>query len=431
MRTKLAGLMVTLLATLASAQQPARAPQPPARTTGQTPPRTGAGALPPLVYICPMPEDSEVIEDKPGKCPKCRMALVAVRLDSKFWCPIHQTVVVRDQAGKCPRDGRDLVPVTLSESWSCADKPDTKLLEPGRCADGKARTIKYELAAHGDHNPKHGGQFFMAADRWHHLEGTYPTLGLVRLHLYDNFTRPMSPKGVTGTLLLLDQMNKEVAAYPLVAARDNRTMTAKIPAARAALPLNAAVKIKFKPTEPENFFNFPFSKFSIEPPAAPAAKAPKPAAGSTPGMPGTPAASAPAAPPAAAAQEPVMLDRPLQVPPGLAEATDETRLPKNVAGLVAELNTRATDVGKLVAAGELAQVWLPAIGTKTVALVLDAHTPSLPERQRASASAAVKQIVMASWDIDNYGDLGNGTKVTAAYQRLTAAVQSLNALYAP
>ncbi len=118
------------------------------------------------------------------------------------------------------------------------------------------------------------------------------------------------------------------------------------------------------------------------------------------------------------------------LPPGLAEATDETRLPKSTAGLVAELERRTRDVARLVEAGALAQVWLSAMGTKTVALALDTHTNALPQRQRTAASAAVKQIVIASWDLDNYGDLGERQKVTDAFNRLTAAVQILKALHA-
>lgn len=446
MRTKLVGLMVAILATL-SVQQPGR-------LAAQQPARAGAApALPPLVYVCTMAGDEDVLEEKPGRCPKCGMELQPVRLDSKFWCPTHQTLVVRDGPGTCPLDGKELVQVTLSETWHCADNPDQKLLEPGRCADGKARTIKYEVRAHGDHNPKHGGMFFMASDAWHHIEGTLPSADLFRVYFYDNFSKPMSVSGFTGSLVLLDAANKEIASYPLRAGRDGRTMEARIPAANARLPLNAAARITFKAGDKDNFFNFPFSKLTAEPAGTPAATTtsaaprpgtPRPAAPATASAApasrppaATPALAtpppAPAAPPTqAAAQEltPLVLDSPLNMPPGLAEATDESRLPTNTAGLVAELDSRAGEVAKLVAAGELGQVWLPAMGTKTVALVLDTHVSSLPERQRAAASLAVKQIVMASWDIDNYGDLGNLQKITEAYQRLASAVQNLKALYA-
>src|SRR5262245_30865347 len=120
---------------------------------------SAAQKLPPISYICPMPQDSAVVEDKPGKCPICGMELVGVRLDSKWWCPTHQTLEVHDGPGKCRRDGKDLVQVTLAEHWTCPDKPDQKLLEPGTCANGQPRKINFEVRAHGDHNPRHGGQF--------------------------------------------------------------------------------------------------------------------------------------------------------------------------------------------------------------------------------------------------------------------------------
>lgn len=141
--------------------------------------------LPPIVYVYPMVGDEEVLEDKAGSCPKCRMTLKAVRLVAKYSCPIHPTQQVEDGPGRCRIDGRDLVPVTLSMIWGCSGL-EQDFLEPGVCADGKARRARYEVRAHGDHNPRHGGQFFMAQDAWHHLEGTLQPGGVFRLFFYDN-----------------------------------------------------------------------------------------------------------------------------------------------------------------------------------------------------------------------------------------------------
>src|SRR5438552_18962587 len=161
---------------------------------GQAPAARSQQKLPPLSYVCPMAQDADVLEDKPGKCPKCGMKLEPIRLDLKYTCPTNPEEV-HDGPGKCTADKRrDLIPVTLSLVWSCEGQTD-KFLEPGKCGTGQPRFARYEQRPHGDHNPKHGGQFFMAPDAWHHLEGTLPTAGLFRMYFYNDYSKPLVPKG--------------------------------------------------------------------------------------------------------------------------------------------------------------------------------------------------------------------------------------------
>jgi hypothetical protein len=414
--------------------------------------------LPPLQYVCPMVQDAEVLEDKPGLCPKCKMQLLPVRLDTKYWCPTHQAAVVKDAPGKCPLDGKDLIQVIVNEYWTCAAEAGSRLTEPGKCTNGQDRKIVFEARAHGDHNPKHDGQLFMGADAWHHIEGTYPSAGLFRLFFYDNFTKSMNAKAFSASLVVFDpkaNVDKELGTFPLTLTREGTTMEAKLPAALAGLPLKAAAKVKFDAVKPPQRFDFAFQAYSKDPapPAAapqatrpanstasttapktaPAPAAPKPAA-SPAAAPRTPAATTAAATPpkqepAPAVQAPLVLDSPLQMPPGLAEALDESKLPNDVPGLLRELTTRAQEVEKLVNEGSLAQVWLPAVATKTVALLLDTRAGSLPQSQHLQASGAVKRVVTAAWELDAYGDLGDRVKITDAYRRLESAVTDLKAAY--
>ncbi|HUR33964.1 MAG TPA: heavy metal-binding domain-containing protein [Vicinamibacterales bacterium] len=447
MRNRFAGLAVVALALVFSA----------APRAGQAPRTAAAQKLPPLSYVCPMPGDEDVIEDKPGSCPKCKMDLVPVRLDSKWWCPVHQANEVYDGPGKCRRDGRELVQVTVSEFWTCADAPDKKNLEPGKCADGSARKIGYELRAHGDHNPRHGGQFFMATDAWHHVEGTYPQNGLLRVFFYDNFTKPLPVrgKGIAGSVVVRDARDKEVASAPLAIGRNTSTMEAKIPAATATLPLRVTVKLKFSATMAEQPFDFQFNELTkdaapagtaIGPtatprptaaPAAPKAPAPTVAAATPPAT--TPSSSAtPSAAPASQSQPSsqasagptdLFAGEIAPMPPALAAALNEEVLPKGVPELIAELNTRSGQIDALMKEGNLSEVWLPAMGTKTVALVLEQHAGALPVARRALVTSAVKRVVTSAWEIDGYGDLGNRTKIVEAYQRMAAAVADLKAAY--
>ena len=65
-----------------------------------------------VYYTCPMPEHADVVMDKPGKCPKCGMDLVAKKKEPavQYTCPMHPDVVT-DKTGKCPKCGMNLVPM--------------------------------------------------------------------------------------------------------------------------------------------------------------------------------------------------------------------------------------------------------------------------------------------------------------------------------
>ena len=78
-----------------------------------SPPLETHGGL--MAYICPM--HPEVIQDHPGACPKCGMALEpmgipAAATQTEYTCPMHPEVV-QDHPGTCPKCGMALEPVTI------------------------------------------------------------------------------------------------------------------------------------------------------------------------------------------------------------------------------------------------------------------------------------------------------------------------------
>jgi hypothetical protein len=450
----------------------------PASTAGQQPAAAAAQQLPPVSYVCPMPADAAVLEDKPGNCPICNMKLEPIRLVAKYSCPVHSTQEVKDGPGKCRFDGRELVPVTLSMFWTCSGD-EKHLLEPGACSNGQPRRAGYEVRAHGDHNPRHGGQFFMAQDAWHHIEATLQPGNIFRVFFYDNFTKPIAVKDFQARVVTREEWDpvakksNELEKFTLTPGRGGVTLEA--PLKNVTLPLKVAAIVKFAANTPEQRFDFNFTEFSKEPvtPASTTTSA-RPAAG-TPAVrntpaPAPPAAAAPAAPPAppapstAAAQAPppappapppapaqgqaqapptapgstltepsasVELGGFSAIPAALNAALDESVLPTDTPALIAELSKRAREVEQMVNDGNLGQVWLPAMGTKSVALALGSHTGTLPERQRAAATLAVKRVVTSAWELDAYGDMGNKQKMSEAYTRLASAVADLKAAYAP
>jgi FtsP/CotA-like multicopper oxidase with cupredoxin domain len=71
-----------------------------------------------LVYACPM--HAEVVQDEPGRCPKCGMKLLAVAAPAGYACPMHPDVT-SERPDRCPRCGMKLVPAHLVPRGSGGD----------------------------------------------------------------------------------------------------------------------------------------------------------------------------------------------------------------------------------------------------------------------------------------------------------------------
>jgi hypothetical protein len=322
--------------------------------------------------------------------------------------------------------------------WVCPGSAD-HLLEPGTCADGSVRQIKYERRPHGDHNPRHGGSFFMADDNWHHLEGTYPRGGPFRVFFYDDYTRPMPVKGFSGSAVLLDANDKELDSFPLKPGRVTNAL--ETPIKGAAVPLRVKLKVRFDPEGKERPFDFVFAENTAEPsssaPAVTAGATGRPSAPAN-GAGGSPVATArPSTPPAVAVAPapPVLGAAPDVSASSLTMSRTEAAqlaqdLPNSSKELLKLMDLRRAEVEALIHDGSFGMVYVPTMLAKDVALALEDHGNELTDRQRVSLTSAVRRLVVASWRLDQYGDLGDRDKITQAYTLFAAAAAEIKNAYA-
>ena len=367
-----------------------------------------------------MPEDAEILETAPGKCRKCGMVLKPVRLDIAYSCARHP-FVMHGQQGICPVDKQPLVRITASVYWTCAGKSDVRELTPGKCADGTPRVQAFERLAHGDHNPRHGGQFFMADDNWHHIEGTHPARDTFRVFFYDDYTRPIAPAGFSGRAIVLDTAGKEIASVPLKRGRVARTLEAKIPPSG---PARVKLMLRFRRTDPERVFDFAFQDITKEPvttmtKAAPAAATPAPA---------VPTAATPAPVVSQAAGSPGLALPDAE--PATAAFLSGAPLPETTEGLIAELTKANVELQAIIERGEFGVAWVSALRGKDAALELEQRSAILREA-RPALTQAIKQLVISAFQIDAVGDLGDREKITQAYAVFSASASTIINAHAP
>ncbi len=119
--------MLLPAAALALLVYPARAENP---AKGGAPARVEAAKI---TYACPM--DSDVVSEKPGKCPKCGMFLEAVPAETTIYvCPMDAGVS-SDKPGKCAKCGMDLEKRTekIAYVYRCPMDPEVVSDHPGKC----------------------------------------------------------------------------------------------------------------------------------------------------------------------------------------------------------------------------------------------------------------------------------------------------------
>jgi len=378
------------------------------------PAAVAAPALPALSYTCIHHPD--VLETKPGTCPICKLALVPVRLDGAWMCPVH-SAVIESATGKCRLCGRALIPVTVSLTWTCRDD-QVEHLEPGNCADGSPRIGKRALRPHGNHNPQHGGQFFMAPDNWHHLEGALPAQRVFRLYLYDDYGRPLAAEKIRDVQARVvtkedfdpaTRKTTDVVQFPLKAVRNRPYLEARVDT--SALPAEMTAKVRFGNDQPEYRFDFTFEKLTKDP-LVPVAGPTQ--AKTTPQPATTPAVTTPTSASTAPGPDPALTPLPV---------------PATMSGIVDQLKMRQRQVGELIMRGDFGAVWVPAFQAKDLAIALEPHLAHLDPAKRDIAEPAINNVVRTAWLLDAAGDVGNRQQIELVYTSFASAVTNLAAAF--
>lgn len=252
--------------------------------------------------------------------------------------------------------------------------------------------------AHMDHSPRHGGIVFMAPDSFHHIEGAYPENGLFRLYATDNYREPVDVGGWSGRVVLEEDYDAEtdefveVVAFDLVPSPDGAFLEAAVGA--LAVPAEVTAKVVFVEDFPEERFDFIFAEYSAADAAGPST---------------------------------VMTGAPASVP-----LADRIRppIPERTPDIVSGITARAQELEALIGRGAFAELFIPALQAKELALALNDRTDALAEPDRDSVRIAVRHLVRAAWLLDWYGDLGNKQQVSGAYDVFGSAASEIARAYA-
>jgi hypothetical protein len=270
---------------------------------------------------------------------------------------------------------------------------------------------QYLPRRHGNHNPQHGGQFFMVPDNWHHLEGTYPTAGVCRIYLYDDYTKPLARDLVRAAIAHVVVLGR---SFPLLASRNGRYLEAKLGAAPPPATMQAAVR--FTSDGRQHVFDFRFDAYSKDPATTLTKIAPAPANIVRPTPPVPTSAPSPSPPPNAPPSAVIPV-------PGTL-STDGT-----ASDVVTQFGTRTAQIRSLIDNGRFGEVYVPAFEAKDFAIALEAHESEVSPDRRKVFEAALGSIVRDAYLLDAFGDLGNRQQISIASERFAAAAETIRSMF--
>ena len=320
------------------------------------------------VWLCPMHRDHQAHGE--GRCPLCGMALVRRTLVTQYVCLAQEDGVVEDEPGICPDTGAPLVPATREVIWFCPSDPDRVFVEPGVCEGGIPREMTTQVSAHGDHNPRHGGILFMAPDGVHHLEGALED-GAFRLYFYDSFTRPIEPGPFGARVVPADDRGTPLGDPVALSTAPGALETPVESAAGERSAFTAFVQ--FPDRDGEDRFDFIFLSNAEK---------------------------------AALAGETA------------STALPELRVPDTPQAILDAIRARDRRVQALIDQGRWADLFIPALEAKELALAYGEKAPDRPW-------VALKRIVRGAWLLDLYGDQGDRVRVGEAYEIFAEGMRGL------
>ena len=104
-------------------------------------------------------------------------------------------------------------------------------------------------------------------------------------------------------------------------------------------------------------------------------------------------------------------------------------IPELTSDIVTSISNLDQELASLIDRGAFAEIFIPALQAKSLALALNDRTEGLNQERRDSLQIAVRHLVRASWLLDWYGDLGNRQQVTGAFNIFSGATSEIKDVF--